>query len=107
MKVPLTDADVARIEKAVRLTRSLRAFELYARSQEAARRGGQERNESGADLLSRAIEAGPNFVVAQYALGAGHQALGNTGKACAQFRGSTQIDPTYPATYKALCAPLL
>src|SRR2546425_8402866 len=54
-KVPLTDADVARIEKAVRLTRSLRAFELYARSQEAARRGGQEGNERAADLLSRAI----------------------------------------------------
>jgi len=102
MKVPLTDAEVARIEKAVRLTRSLRAFELYARSQEAARRGGQEGNESAADLLSRAIEADPNFVVAQYALGTVHQALGNRWKAAAQFRVATQLDPSYPEPYKAL-----
>ncbi|HEV8643253.1 MAG TPA: tetratricopeptide repeat protein [Methylomirabilota bacterium] len=102
MKMPLTDAEVARIEKAARLTRSLRAFELYARSQQAARRGGQEGNESAADLLSRAIEADPNFVVAQYALGTVHQALGNRWKAAAQFRAATQLDPSYPEPYKAL-----
>jgi tetratricopeptide (TPR) repeat protein len=101
-KVPLSDAETARIEKAARPTRSLRAFELYARSQQAADRGGQEGNESAADLLSRAIEADPNFVVAQYALGVVHQALGNRWKAAAQFRASTQLDPNYPEPYKAL-----
>jgi tetratricopeptide (TPR) repeat protein len=31
-----------------------------------------------------------------------HQALGNRWKAAAQFRASTQLDPTYPEPYKAL-----
>lgn len=102
MKVALTDAELARLEKAARPTRSLRAFELYARGQQAAQRGGQDGNESAADLLSRAIEVDPNFVVAQYTLGVVHQALGNRWKAAAQFRASTQLDPAYPEPYKAL-----
>ncbi len=102
LKVPLTDAEVARMEKAARPTKSLRAFELFARSETAARRGGQEGNESAADLLSRAIEADPNFVVAQYTLGVVHQVLGNRWKAAAQYRASTQLDPAYPEPYKAL-----
>jgi tetratricopeptide (TPR) repeat protein len=102
MKITPTEAELARIEKAARPTRSLRAFELYARSQQAVRRGGQEGNESAADLLSRAIETDPQFVVAQYTLGTVHQALGNRWKAAAQFRASTQLDPTYPEPYKAL-----
>ncbi|HSE93157.1 MAG TPA: hypothetical protein VLF19_07610, partial [Methylomirabilota bacterium] len=52
MRIAPTDAELGRIEKAARPTRSLRAFELYARSQQALRRGGQEGNESAADLLS-------------------------------------------------------
>jgi tetratricopeptide (TPR) repeat protein/TolB-like protein len=102
MKVPVSDAEAARIDKAARLTKSQRAFELFARSQSAHRRGGQEGNEMAADLLSRAIEADPSFVVAQYTLGTVHQALGNRWKAAAQFRASTQLDPTYPEPYKAL-----
>jgi tetratricopeptide (TPR) repeat protein len=31
-----------------------------------------------------------------------HQSLGNRWKAAAQFRASTQLDPTYPEPYKAL-----
>jgi tetratricopeptide (TPR) repeat protein len=68
----------------------------------AAGKGGQEANETAVDLLSRAIEADANFVVAQYTLGAVHQTLGNRWKAAAQFRASTQLDPTYPEPYKAL-----
>ncbi len=102
LKVPLTDGDIARMEKAARPTKSMRAFELFARSEAAARRGGQEGNESAADLLARAIEADPNFVVAQYTLGVVHQALGNRWKAAAQYRASTQLDPLYPEPYKAL-----
>src|SRR5207245_1589312 len=102
LKVPLTDGDIARMEKAARPTKSMRAFELFARSETAARRGGQEGNESAADLLARAIEADPNFVVAQYTLGVVHQALGNRWKAAAQYRASTQLDPLYPEPYKAL-----
>jgi tetratricopeptide (TPR) repeat protein len=102
MKVSLSDAETARIEKAARPTNSLRAFELYARSQQAANRGGQEGNESAADLLARSIEADSNFVVAQYSLGRVHQNLGNRWKAAAQYRAATQLDPAYPEPYKAL-----
>lgn len=102
MKVPLTDAEAARMEKAARPTRSLKAFELFSLAQSAARQGGQEANERAADLLARAVETDANFVVAQYTLGTVHQALGNRWKAAAQFRASTQLDPNYPEPYKAL-----
>ena len=102
MKVPLTDTEATRIEKAARPTRSLKAFELFSLAQSAARQGGQEANERAADLLARAVEMDTNFVVAQYTLGTVHQALGNRWKAAAQFRASTQLDPAYPEPYKAL-----
>jgi tetratricopeptide (TPR) repeat protein len=102
LKVPLTDAEARRIERASAPTKSFKAFELYSRAEMAAARGGQEGNETAVDLLSRAIEADANFVVAQYTLGAVHQALGNRWKAAAQFRASTQLDPMYPEPYKAL-----
>ena len=70
-----------------------RAFEQFARGQTAARRGDQEGNEAAVDLLTRAIEVDPSFVVARYSLGGVHQALGNRWKAAAQFRASTQLDP--------------
>ncbi|HEX3177924.1 MAG TPA: tetratricopeptide repeat protein [Methylomirabilota bacterium] len=102
LKVPLTDAESRRIEKAAMPTKSVKAFELYSRAQMAAARGGQEANETAVDLLARAIEVDANFVVAQYTLGAVHQSLGNRWKAAAQFRASTQLDPSYPEPYKAL-----
>jgi tetratricopeptide (TPR) repeat protein len=102
LKVPLSDAEARRVERASAPTKSFKAFELYSRAEMAAARGGQEGNETAVDLLSRAIEADANFVVAQYTLGAVHQALGNRWKAAAQFRASTQLDPTYPEPYKAL-----
>jgi tetratricopeptide (TPR) repeat protein/TolB-like protein len=102
MKLPLREGDVARMERAARPTSSLRAFELYAKSQQAAGRSGQEGLESSADLLARAIEVDPSFVVAHFQLGRVHQALGNRWKAAAQFRAATQLDPAYPEPYKAL-----
>jgi tetratricopeptide (TPR) repeat protein len=102
MKVAASEAETGRMDRASRPTRSLRAFVLFCRAQTAARRGGAEGNESAADLLSRAVEADPNFVVAQYTLGTVHQALGNRWKAAAQFRAATQLDPAYPEPYKAL-----
>jgi tetratricopeptide (TPR) repeat protein len=102
LKVPLTEVESARMDRAARPTKSLRALELFSRGQLAARKGGQEANETAVDLLSRAIEADPNFVVAHYTLGEIHQALGNRWKAAAQFRASTQLDATYPEPYKAL-----
>src|SRR5262249_49257818 len=70
LKVPLTDVETQRIEKAAQPTRSLKAFELYSRAQLAlSQRPGQEGNEQAVDLLARAIEADPAFVVAQYTLG--------------------------------------
>ena len=102
MKVTLTDAETARIEKAARPTRNLRALELYSRAHVALWKPGQEANETAIDLLSRAIELDANFVAAQYELGCVHQALGNRWKAAAQFRAATQLDPTQPEPYKAL-----
>jgi tetratricopeptide (TPR) repeat protein len=102
LKIPLSEAETQRMDKATHPTRSLRAFELYARAVQAMRRGNQEGNESAADLLSRAIETDPQFVVAQYSLGSVHQALGNRWKAAAQFRASTQLDPSYAEPYKSL-----
>jgi tetratricopeptide (TPR) repeat protein len=102
LKVPLSEAEAARMEKAGRPTRSLKAFELFSLAQTASRRGGQDANERAADLLARAVEADASFVVAQYTLGTVHQALGNRWKAAAQFRATTQLDPTFPEAYKAL-----
>jgi tetratricopeptide (TPR) repeat protein len=103
LKVPVTDAEVRRIEKASQPTRSLKAFELFAQAAVArAQRPGQEGNEKAVDLLARAIEVDPNFVVAHYTQGTVHQALGNRWKAAAQFRASHQLDPTYPEPFKAL-----
>jgi tetratricopeptide (TPR) repeat protein len=103
LKVPLTEAEVRRIEKAAQPTRSLKAFELFSQAAMAvAQRPGQEGNEKAVDLLARAIEVDPNFVVAHYTQGTVHQALGNRWKAAAQFRASHQLDPTYPEPFKAL-----
>jgi superkiller protein 3 len=102
LKVPLTEPDATRIDRAARPTRSLRAFELFARGAIAVQRGTQEGNEAAVDLLSRAIEADPSFVVAHYTLGTVHQSLGNRWKAAAQFRASTQLDAGYPEPFKAL-----
>jgi len=103
MKVPLTDTEAKRMEKAAQPTRSLKAFELFARAQMAVSvKPGQDGNEQAVDLLARAIEVDPNFVVAFFTQGSVHQALGNRWKAAAQFRASTQLDPTYPEPYKAL-----
>jgi tetratricopeptide (TPR) repeat protein/TolB-like protein len=103
LKVPLTDVEARRMDKAAQPTRSLKAFELYARGQMAVnQRPGQEGNEQAVDLLARAIEVDPNFVVAQFTQGSVHQSLGNRWKAAAQYRASTQLDPNYPEPYKAL-----
>lgn len=103
LKVRLTDAEARRIEKAAQPTRSLKAFELFSRAGIAlAQRPGQEGSEQAVDLLARAIEVDPNFVVAYFVQGTVHQALGNRWKAAAQFRASTQLDASYPEPYKAL-----
>jgi tetratricopeptide (TPR) repeat protein len=101
-KVTVSEADAARMEKAARPTKSLKALELFARGQSTALKGGQEANETAVDLLSRAIEIDPNFVVAHYTLGMIHQHLGKRWKAAAQFRAATQLDAAYPEPYKAL-----
>jgi tetratricopeptide (TPR) repeat protein len=102
LKVAVSDVEARRMDKASQPTRSPRAFELFARSQMAARAGGPENNEMAVDLLTRAIEADATFVLAQYTLGTVHQTLGNRWKAAAQFRASTQLDATYPEPFKAL-----
>jgi tetratricopeptide (TPR) repeat protein len=102
LRVPLTEVEVARMDKASHPTRSLRAFELFTRGQMATMMGNQEGRESAVDLLARAIEADPNFAVAQYTQGNVHQALGNRWKAAAQLRAAIQVDPAAPEPWKAL-----
>ena len=102
LKVPLADSEAARVQKWAGPTASPHAFESYVRGRLAAYRGGQDGNEAAIEFLGKAIEIDPQFVVAQFSLGAVHQSLGNRWKAAAQFRASTQLDPTYPEPYKAL-----
>ncbi|HUF93330.1 MAG TPA: tetratricopeptide repeat protein [Candidatus Limnocylindria bacterium] len=102
LKATVSDVEARRMDKAAQPTRSLKAFELFARSQMATRTGGPENNEAAVDLLTRAIEADATFALAQYTLGTVHQRLGNRWKAAAQYRASTQLDATYPEPFKAL-----
>jgi tetratricopeptide (TPR) repeat protein len=102
LKVTASDAELARAQKWAAPTLLGRAYELYVRGRQAAYRANQEGNEMAVEFLSRAIEADPQFVAAQYALGAVHQGLGNRWKAAAQFRASAQLDPGYAEPYKAL-----
>jgi tetratricopeptide (TPR) repeat protein len=102
LKAPASDVELARAQKWAAPTGLLRAYELYVRGRVAAYRTTQEGSEAAVEFLSRAIEADPQFVAAQYALGVVHQNLGNRWKAAAQFRASAQLDPTYAEPYKAL-----
>lgn len=102
LKIGLGDSELSRAQKWASPTTSMRAYEAFVRGQLAAQRGGQEGNEAAVELLGKAIEIDPQFVVAQYTLGAVHHSLGNRWKAAAQFRASTQLDPAYPEPYKAL-----
>jgi len=102
MKITVSDAEGARMEKFAAPTASTRAYEAYIKGQIASYRNNQEGNETAVELLGRAVELDPQFVVAQYALGVVHQTLSNRWKAAAQFRASTQLDPNYPEPYKAL-----
>jgi tetratricopeptide (TPR) repeat protein len=102
LKAPASELELARAQKWAVPTGMLRAYELYVRGRHASYRGTQDGNEAAVEFLSRAIEADPQFVAAQYALGVVHQNLGNRWKAAAQFRASAQLDPTYAEPYKAL-----
>ena len=102
LKVSASDVELARVQKWAAPTGLSRAYELYVRGRQAGYRATQDGSEAAVEFLSRAIEADPQFVAAQYALGVVHQNLGNRWKAAAQFRASAQLDPTYPEPYKAL-----
>jgi tetratricopeptide (TPR) repeat protein len=102
LKLALSEGEIARVQKWASPTTSVRAFETFVLGRQAAYRGTQDGNETAIELLGKAVEVDPQFVVAQYTLGAVHQSLGNRWKAAAQFRASTQLDPAYPEPYKAL-----
>jgi len=102
LRAPASDVELARAQKWAAPTGLLRAYELYVRGRLAAYRTTQEGTEAAVELLSRAIEADPQFVAAQYALGMVHQNLGNRWKAQAQFRATAQLDPTHAEPYKAI-----
>ena len=69
----------------------------------AAGPGGQRAGGGSAGARDRGR---PQFVLAQYTLGSVHQALGNRWKAAAQFRASTQLDPTYPGALQGAGRPV-
>ena len=102
LKVNLSEADAGRLRKAASPTTSLRAYEAYVRGQVAAGRPGKDAQEVAVEHLARAVELDPQFVFAQYALGAAHHSLSNRWKAAAQFRAASQLDPQYPEPLKAL-----
>ncbi|HEY4911973.1 MAG TPA: tetratricopeptide repeat protein [Methylomirabilota bacterium] len=102
IKILVTEPEAARMQKWAAPTSSPKAWEAYVRGAIAANRGTQDGNEAAVEHLSRAIEADAQFVLAQYMLGSVHQAMGNRWKASAQFRASSQLDPTFPDAYKAL-----
>jgi tetratricopeptide (TPR) repeat protein len=102
LKVTASEPELARMQKFAAPTTSVRAYEAYIKGQIASYRGNQEGNEAAVDLLGRAVELDPQFVVAHYAIGVVHQTLGNRWKANAQFRACAQLDPTYPEPYKAI-----
>ncbi len=102
LKTPASEPELARVQKYAAPTSSVRAYEAYIKGQIASYRGNQEGNEAAVDLLGRAVELDPQFVVAHYAIGVVHQTLGNRWKANAQFRACAQLDPTYPEPYKAI-----
>ncbi len=102
LRLPVSEAEVAKIEKAAMPTKSIRAFETFVKGHGAALLGTQAGNEAAADLLGKAVELDSTFVAAQYTLGLVHVALGNRWKAAAQFRASVPLDPTFPEPYKAL-----
>ena len=102
LRAPASEVELARVQKWAAPTGQLRAYELYVRGRQAAYRATQDGSEAAVEFLSRAIEADPQFVAAQHALGVVHQNLGNRWKAAAQFRASAQLDPAYAEPYKAL-----
>jgi tetratricopeptide (TPR) repeat protein len=102
LKIQVSDAEATRMQRSAGPTTSARAYESFVRGQLAAYRGTQEGNEAAVDLVGRAVEIDPQFVVAQFTLGVVHQSLSNRWKAAAQFRASTQLDPAFPEPYKAL-----
>ena len=102
IKVSATEPEAARMQKWAVGTVSPKAWEAYVRGRIAAERGTADGNEAAVDALSRAIEADPQFVLAQYARATVHQKLGNRWKASADFRASAQMDPTFPESYKGL-----
>jgi tetratricopeptide (TPR) repeat protein/TolB-like protein len=102
VKAPLSEADANRLRKAASPTTSLRAYEAFVRGQVAGGRPGKDAQETAVEHLARAVELDPQFVAAQYTLGAAHHALGNRWKAAAQFRAASQLDPTYAEPLKAL-----
>jgi adenylate cyclase len=106
LKLPVTDSEAARVQKWASPTTSTRAFDPYVRGCLAWYRGSQEGNEAAIELLGKATEVDPQFVVAQYTLGVVHQALGNRWKAAAQFRASTQLDPRIrsPTRLSVICS---
>ncbi len=102
LRLPVTDAEATRIERASTPTKSVLAFEAFVKGSEAALAGTQAGNEAAAELFAKAVELESTFVAAQYSLGLVHLVLGNRWKAAAQFRASIQLDSTFPEPYKAL-----
>jgi len=102
LNLGLKPDEMNKLVAAAKPTTNVTAFEAFAKGRRSILRGTQEGQEGGAELLARAVEVDPTFALAHYHLGVVHLALGNRWKAAAQFRASTQVDPTLPEPFKAL-----
>lgn len=96
---PLTAGDLARLDRGARATASLEAFKCFTEGQVAL---ATRANEVAVERMLGAVNLDEHFVMAQYMLGVAHLAFGNRWKAAAQFRASTQLDPTMPEPWKTL-----
>lgn len=102
LKVSPKADEAPKYQAALKPTGSLQVYEAFVKARQAFLQGGQERLEVASELLARAVEIDPSFALAHYHLGVTHLALGNRWKATAQFRVSSQVDPSFPEAYKAL-----
>ncbi len=102
-RLPLSQYEESRLKDAFSMqTASLPAYALYARGVWEQGLGGRDGHERAIALLSRALEADPNFPLAHFALGVSLQATNNRWKASGEFRKSIQLDPGYPEAHKRL-----
>ena len=81
---------------------SLEAYTLYGRAAWEQELGNKEAHERAIALLTKALDAEPNFALARVALGVSLYATGNRWKASGEFRKAIQINPKLAEAHRLL-----